>query len=1192
MSYHNYFVSACIGFFLVSCQEFSEDAKKLELLKASETGVVFRNTIDENAVNVFDYVNMYNGAGVAVADFNKDGFEDLFFAGNLVSSRLYLNNGKIEPFSFLDKTAEAGVETNCWVNGVTIVDIDQNGWDDIYCSVSGGKSGEDRANLLFLNSGVDENGSLHFEEKATQYHLNDTTHTIQSAFFDYDGDDDLDVFMMVNHPTGYLDSEANRIKIIEKIGDPEHTDRLYRNDGNDESGNIVFTDVSQEAGITLEGFGLGLALTDFNEDGKPDIYVANDYVTNDILYVNNGDGTFTDRIRELVNHTSFSSMGIDVADINNDGFQDFMVLDMLPENDDEVKMMYPASNHISFNMRKNIGYLDQYYRNTLQLNNGIDDSITRKFSEIGQFSNVFSTNWSWSVLMPDLDLDGWRDIFITNGFLKNVNDLDFVNYDTQNPFGQQKKRDDKAYLESLKTHGGIHIPNYLFQNQGNLTFENRSREWGFDIPSFSNGATYADFDNDGDLDLVTNNLNEAAFIIKNNTISSDKQENNYLQIDLVGEKPNTRAVGAKISFETSKGILSHVNYKTRGFMSSVSPIANFGLGQDSLINHIAITWPDGSTQSVFDVKANQRITINKNPNSKNTGDSYTTTKKLFEPVSINGLNYVHNEIPFNDFDYQTLIPHKLSKLGPSLAVGDIDGDKFDDFYVGAAKGKVGSMFYQDKNGSFTSEQIENTTLHEDQGSLLLDIDSDGDLDLYIVSGGVEYGKESRYYSDRLIINTGNRTFKRASLEFPRENGSCAIAADYDKDGDLDIFVGGASRPEAYPLPAESMLLENNTTVTDEPVLTNLADTTLPELKTLGIVRGAIWSDYDNDGWLDLLVVGEFMPVTIFKNNRGLLQKIDVSPFPSEKGMWNSINGHDFDQDGDIDYILGNYGLNSKYSPTIEEPIKIYAKDFDSNGIIDPIMTYFDKKREVPVHLRDDLYKQLIVLKKNLPTYRKYAEASITSILPKEVLNGAEIFEWNYSYSSVLKNNGSKGFELIPLPNRAQISPIYGTFIQDFDGDTIPDILAVGNSHSQDSFSGWQDASLGTLLIGNGDGTFEVCNYDKSGFYVDGDAKALASLKLYDDTFINLVSVNSDSLKLFKASEQKAGKILEMEPFENRLKIQYKNGKTEMREFYYGSGYLSQNTRSFLVSEKIKSVTMFNNEGAGRTILIQPNPNFP
>ncbi|MGB6153913.1 MAG: FG-GAP-like repeat-containing protein, partial [Pricia sp.] len=786
----------------------------------------------------------------------------------------------------------------------------------------------------------------------------------------------------------------------------------------------------------------------------------------------------------------------------------------------------------------------------------------------------------------------WRDIFITNGFLKDVNDLDFVNYDDTNPFGNQKKRDSKAYLESLKTQKGIHIPNYLFQNQGNLTFKDKSEEWGFDTPTYSNGAVYADFDNDGDLDMAINNINESASIYENHTITPENQDNNYLQIVLQGEAPNKQAIGAKILFETSKGTLSHINHRTRGFMSSLSTVANFGLGQDTIVKRIDITWPDGSRQSIDEVKCNQRITIAKESSSTSVGESDDVAgeanllnKSLFRQVEIPGLDYEHKELPFNDFNHQLLLPHQLSKFGPSLAVGDVDGNGLEDIHIGAANGSAGKLFFQEVDGTFSRLQIEDTLSYEDQGSLLLDIDNDHDLDLYIVSGGVENGRKSRYYSDRLFINTGNRTFKKWGQDLPRENGSCAVAADYDKDGDLDIFVGGASRPEEYPLPASSMLLRNDTDRADQPVLTNLAETELPELKSLGIVRSALWSDYDNDGWIDLLVVGEFMPFTIFKNEKGRLRKVDPDLLPKEHGLWNSINGGDFDRDGDIDYILGNVGLNSKYSPSLDNPLTLYAKDFDGNGTIDPIMTRFSGGKEVPVHLRDDLYKQLNTLKKIMPTYAQYAGAGIDELIPRSELNKALTLKWNYSSNAYLINDGDGRFRLESLPNRAQIAPIYGTLIRDFNGDDRLDILAVGNSHSAEVFSGWFDASVGSLLLGKGDGTFDFSPSKKSGFYVDGDAKAIVDIKRADTSFLTLISLNNDNLQSYHRSSKNKVSVIALQPFDAYAEIIYASGEMERREFYYGAGYLSQGSRSIILSDAVESVKIFNSMGVERLMTL-------
>ncbi|MFS4466497.1 VCBS repeat-containing protein [Maribacter sp. 2210JD10-5] len=1173
-------IPVCFG-----CQDEDVHRPKFSLLSASESGVDFENTINETDVNVLEYVNMYNGAGVGVGDFNKDGFEDIFFGGNLVSSRLYLNTGKGTAIKFADITEKSGASTKNWVNGIAVVDVDQDGWEDIYCSVSGGNSAEDRKNLLFLNKGLDENGIPHFEEVAEKMGLDDTSHTIQSAFFDYDQDGDLDVFMIVNYPTGYLDAEANRIVPIKKIGNPERTDRLYRNDGIGANGHPTFTDVSVEAGITLEGFSLGLAVHDVNEDGFPDIYVANDYITNDILYINNGDGTFTDKIRDYVQHTSYSSMGIDMADINNDGLDDFMVLDMLPEEDDKMKMMYAAASQKSFELAKKVDYVDQYFRNTLQLNNGKIDTAVVKYSEIGQLSGVFRTNWSWSVLMPDLDLDGWRDIFITNGFSKDVNDLDFINYEQPSAFTEKEKFDGEAYVESLKEQQGIYVPNYIFRNSTDLTFEDVGKIWGIHTPSFSNGAVYADFDNDGDLDLAVNNINDKAFIYRNNVVEENPNTTHYLQLVLEAQKPNRQAIGAKVMLETSQGTLGYEHQRTRGYMSSIGSVINFGLGQDALIGKVDVLWPDGSRQSVQNVRSNQRLVIAKDTKVEPRSDKPTTLEPqgLFFSPKIAGLGYRHVESRFNDFDHHILLPHKLSESGPAIAVGDVDKDGLDDFYIGGSDGTPGQLFLQEKNGNFSSRQIDFEPAYEDQGCLLFDVDSDGDLDLYLVSGSVERGKNSRFYSDRLYINKGNRLFEKSPLEFPRENGTCAVAADFDRDGDLDIFVGGASRPDEYPLPAACRLLRNDSQKSDEPILTDVSNTLLPEIKDLGIVKSALWSDFDQDGWIDLFVVGEYMPITLFKNSEGTLTKVDAGALPNEKGLWKSINGADLDQDGDIDYVLGNAGLNTRYRPTKAEPITVYAADFDQNGVIDPIMTQFSKGREVPVHLRDDLFKQLIGLKKGTPTYAEYASAEIDDLLPRNILNNALTLQWDYAENACLMNDGNGKFRLVSLPKRAQIAPLYGTMIEDVNADGIPDILAVGNSHGNEVFSGWMDASVGTLLLGNGNATFKHVPVKNSGFYIDGDAKAMARLRHGDASFLRMVSQNNDSLLYVARTGHVKEKIITLKPLDMFAEIHFSNEKKERREFYYGSGYLSQSSRSMLLSKDMQSIKITNSAGKVRMI---------
>ncbi len=1168
---------------LAACKDPSQPEKRFRLLSSQQTGIDFSNNIDAEKVNILDYVNMYNGSGVGIGDFNKDGFEDVFFGGNLVSSRLYLNNATAGNISFSDVTVEAGLTTNVWVNGITIIDINQDGWEDIYCSVSAGKSSKQRTNKLFVNQGLNEAGTPIFEEKAASYGLADDSHTIQTAFFDYDGDQDLDVFMIANYPTGYLDAEANRIVNIKKKGNRDRTDRLYRNDGIGADGHPIFTDVSETAGITLEGFSLGLAVHDFNEDGNPDVYVANDYVTNDLLYINNGDGTFANRIKEFVEHTSYSSMGVDIADINNDGLQDIIVMDMLPEADKDVKLMYSAAAHNSFELMQKMQYNDQYFRNTLQLNNGMVDSIPVPFSEIGQMAKVQATHWSWSALMPDLDLDGWRDIFITNGFAKDVNNLDFINYEQPTTFVPEKF-DGESYVTSLKDQKGIYIPNYLFKNRKNLEFEDVGEEWGITDPSFSNGCAYADFDNDGDLDLVTNNLNDVAFIYENTTLAKNRNKHHFLQLVLRDTAPNRNAIGATIQVKTSQGVVSQVVQRTRGFMSSVGSVWTLGLGSDSIIENVEVAWPDGQIQRLVAVAADQRLVIEKNISSNSVQDQNANVRPYhFHSKQIPGLRHRHQERYFNDFNYQRLLPHKLSMLGPSIAVGDVDNNEWDDFYIAGAHGSAGMLYLQGGKGGFEPRQIEDTLLYEDQGSLLLDIDNDKDLDLYVVSGGVERGKRSSYYSDRLLINQGKGTFGKQVLGFSRENGSCVVAADYDRDGDLDLFVGGASKPGEYPLPAQSQLLQNDTESPDHPVLTDVTSIKAHELATIGIVRSALWSDYDNDGWVDLFVVGEYMPITLFKNVNGTLVKQNNLGIEGSKGMWNSINGADLDNDGDIDYVLGNRGLNSIYQPTKEHPITIYAADFDANGILDPVMTKWVEDKEVPVHLRDDLFGQLISLKKTMLKYEEYAAAEITDLFSKKSLEEAYVSKWEYAQSSCLMNEGDGTFTMVPLPKRAQLAPIYGVLIDDFDEDNIPDILTVGNSHAQEVFTGWHDASVGLLLKGQGDGTFVPVPPRESNFMVSGDGKALARFRSPKNERVYIASVNNDSLRTFRQSLMKEAKWVALAPTDHKVKITYSDGTVRIKEYYYGEGYYSQTDRFLHLSTDIQKVEIVNYSGVLREV---------
>lgn len=1138
----------------------SKSPKQLTLLSPQSSGVDFTNAIDEKSVNILDYVNMYNGSGVAVADFNNDGFQDIVFGGNMVSSQLYLNTGNSNKPAFKAIDERSGFATNKWVNGVTTVDINQDGLVDIYCSIANGK-GSDRGNLLFINEGVNESGIPTFRESAKPYGIADTTHTIQSAFFDYDLDGDLDLFMIVNYPVGYLDAEANRIVSLKKIGDRNRTDRLFRNEGNSAAGHPTFTEVSVDAGITLEGYSLGLAITDINGDYYPDIYVANDYVTNDIFYINNGDGTFTDNIRNLVNHTSYSSMGIDIADTNNDGLQDILVVDMLPEKDDKMKLMYAASHNISHEFMQKSNYVDQYFRNTLQLNNGTN----RGFSEIGQMAGVFRTNWSWSALMPDIDMDGWRDVFITNGFTKDVNDLDFINYQTSSSPFERQGFDGASYVESLEDQQGIHLPNYIFRNEQDLTYSNQSASWGFEDASYSNGASYADLDNDGDLDLVISNINAPAFVYQNNASA------NWVEIELHGEKPNLRAIGAKVSFECSAGIQSHENYLTRGFMSAISPVMHFGVGVDTVIRDVTIRWPDGSFQTYPELSVNKKHHIYKEASPPPTPK--TTTQPILNKAPDQLILAKHDENYFNDFDHQRLLPHKLSQAGPCLAVGDANGDGLEDVYMGGSKGFPGQLLFNE-GSSFRPMPLPDSEPYEDGASLWLDVDGDNDLDLYVASGGVAYGKKNRYYEDRLYLNEGS-DFVRYNGQLPSVNTSAVLAADFDQDGDLDLFVGGASKPNEYPLSHESYLLINEST----PEAVNFI---IEPLGALGIIKSALWSDYNNDGWEDLFVVGEYTPIIVFKNEAGALFRSKDIHIPEKTGMWNSITGTDIDQDGDMDYILGNMGLNSRFKASPEEPLRLYASDFDGNGEIDPIMTQIRDGREVPVHLRDDLIRQLVKLKKTVKTYEEYAKATIHDLFSEQSLDEATKLTCTFLHNALLINNGTSGFSLEALPNAAQTGPIYGSLTVDLSATSSNDIVLVGNSFAQEIFSGWQDAFTGSVVNRIAAGQYETMTASKSGIFLRGDAKALVKLKMPDDRLLLVVSQNNDSLKTY-LTETTFEDVLIADPMENYALISYNNGKTERRELPYGSSYFSQSSRSIAISAHVSKVSFYKHSRLSRTL---------
>ncbi|MEQ9438743.1 MAG: VCBS repeat-containing protein [Cyclobacteriaceae bacterium] len=1163
------------------------DSSLFHLLSPEATGIQFANHIVENdSLNVIDYTYLYNGGGVGVGDVNNDGLADIFFAGNQVSSQLYLNQGNLQ---FQDVTAEAGVGTQHWATGVSMVDINQDSWLDIYVCVASKFDSTQSYNYFFINQGLDENGVPTFVDQAKAFGLDDAGYSTQAAFFDYDLDGDLDMYLLTN---GIENFNQNQLRPKKEHGEAVTNDRLYRNDTPASQTSAppicTFTNVTQEVGILTEGYGLGVGITDFNQDGYPDVYAANDFVTNDLLWMNNGDGTFTDRAGEYLKHQTHNGMGTDLADFNNDGLVDIVVLDMLPEDNYRQKTMMGKPNYDRFQLSRNFGYTPQYVRNTLQLHNGFTAEGVPSFSEIGQLAGIYNTDWSWSALFADYDNDGYRDLLITNGYVKDVTDLDYVTYKSASAqFGTQDiKREKSMELAKMLKEAKIH--NYAFKNNGDLTFTDQSEAWGVDAPSFTNGTVFADLDQDGDLDLVMNNINETAFIYENR--SPHDEQHHYLRLSLQGPPANPQGFQAEVTLYYQGKQQYHYHSPYRGYKSTVEPLIHFGLGSTSIIDSLHIRWPDGRVQWLNDVPVDQVLTLHvqeampnpPKPNSSSTLPLLTNVTKQL------GFGWKHQETDFIDFNYQTLMHRKYSQDGPGMATGDVNGDGLEDLYVGGAKGQSGVFLLQQSNGNFTQQSLGQDEGSEDMGALLFDADDDADLDLYVVSGSNEYSDGHSAFGDRLYLNNGQGQFTRDVNALPEifSSGSCVTAADYDQDGDLDLFVGGRIKPHRYPMPVSSYILQNN-----GGRFTDVTATIAPHLQEIGMVTSALWTDFNNDQQLDLLVAGEWMPITFLKNQQGSL--VDVTSemgLPSTTGWWNSLASGDFDRDGDIDYLAGNVGLNTKYKASAEEPICVYAKDFDSNGSIDPILCYFIEGTEYPTHSRSQLIDQLVGMRRRFPTYQSYAQTSFSELLTAEELEGAYILKSEWMSSSYLQNQGDGSFTIQPLPNEVQFAPVQGILVKDINSDGIPDALMVGNSYAPETQNGWYDASIGTVLLGNRNGSFHSASLQESGFHVDTDAKALVELLDISDEPTWVISSNNDSLIAYQAIVKEKQKHISLQSKDAYALIHYADDSTEKREFYYGSSYLSQSGRHMSVPAGVQKVELVSFAGEYRTVLPQSMAN--